>query len=355
MYSALRALALKWARVAPQPDPPIGAPGSARVFRAGKNYYFLRLAGWGAGQIGAVIGLLFSIAFVGALESAFETATRIRALPRPASAAPAKTPKDFDDFMAQASAGNAAAVSAAPSPSPGTSAVAASPNPQESPRPSSRRSRNRNGLLAIQLALQRMPELPFTILGWFVPVFVFLEYAGVLAFFTLFPLTYALVRVEFEQHWYIVTDRSLRIRTGVIFLSEATMSFANLQQVEVKQGPLQRLLGLADVRIRSAGGGGGSESGKHDQLHTGIFRNVENAEEIRDLIVERLKRFREAGLGDPDHDRPRTRSQASIASALTDTLAASRELLAEARALRLTTAQPQPGRFRAGNGWCSAP
>src|SRR5690349_14464116 len=82
MYKALSDFALRWARVPPQPDPPIGAPGSVRIFRAGKNYYFLRLLGWGIGQIGAVIGLLFSIMFVAAMDRAFQQAVLIRALPR---------------------------------------------------------------------------------------------------------------------------------------------------------------------------------------------------------------------------------------------------------------------------------
>ena len=86
------------------------------------------------------------------------------------------------------------------------------------------------------------------------------------------------------------------------------MSFANLQQVEVKQGPFQRLLGLADVRVRSAGGGDHGEA-EGEPLHTGLFHSVENAEEIRDLILARLKAFREAGLGDPDHAELRPRSR----------------------------------------------
>jgi len=120
------------------------------------------------------------------------------------------------------------------------------------------------------------------------------------------------------------------------------MSFANLQQVEVQQGPLQRLLGLADVHVQSAGGGSNHDP-RHgqteDSLHTGIFHSVDNATEIRDLILERLRHFRQAGLGDPDdhHDHavvggvPPPR-EASAPDG--DTLAAAHELLAEARALR---------------------
>lgn len=111
------------------------------------------------------------------------------------------------------------------------------------------------------------------------------------------------------------------------------MSFANIQQVVVSQGPMQRLLGLADVKVKSAGGG--DMSGPHgqaegDDMHSGLFHSVTNATEIRDLILERLRRFREAGLGDPDDKS----AQVAAAPAPTDAIGAARELVAEARALR---------------------
>ena len=37
---------LRLLRVPPSPHLPAGQPGSARVFRAGRNYWRLRLAGW---------------------------------------------------------------------------------------------------------------------------------------------------------------------------------------------------------------------------------------------------------------------------------------------------------------------
>ena len=111
------------------------------------------------------------------------------------------------------------------------------------------------------------------------------------------------------------------------------MSFANLQQVVVSQGPLQRLLSIADVRVQSAGGGGGSSnehSKKDDSLHSGVFHGVDNAHEIRDLILRRLSQFREAGLGDPDdHHHPAEEPLQS-----TDLQIAAVELLDEARKLR---------------------
>jgi hypothetical protein len=69
-------------------------------------------------------------------------------------------------------------------------------------------------------------------------------------------------------------------------------------------------------------------------MHTGVFRGVENAIEIRDLILERLRHFRETGLGDPDeisHVPP-----ATARSSDSESLDAARELLNETRRLRET-------------------
>ena len=160
-----------------------------------------------------------------------------------------------------------------------------------------------------------------------------------LGFLIQLPITYAVRRLDYEMRWYMVTDRSLRLRHGVWQISESTMSFANVQQVVVSQGPLQRLLGIGDVKVKSAGGGGsGGHHGHHagDDMHTGLFHSVTNATEIRDLIVERLRRFREAGLGDPDEKVSlAVPNSAQVDGMAPNLLGAARELAAEARALRV--------------------
>ena len=114
------------------------------------------------------------------------------------------------------------------------------------------------------------------------------------------------------------------------------MSFANIQQVEIRQGPLQRYLGLADVCVRSAGGGdpaaGGKGHAQESSLHMGVFEGVPNAVEIRDLVIERLRRFREAGLGDPEDARAASPARPP-AEPDRAALSAVAELLEEARAL----------------------
>lgn len=286
MYDRFSGGLLRALRVPPRPEPPLGAPGSERIFRSGRNAFRLSLARWGIRQGFALIGLLFGLWFLGELKAA-------RREPVPA-----------------------------PTPTPETSEI-----PRERPR------KKRGTPPPKELILmwtRKAPDLAVTL-------FSVLEGLSVITFLVQIPVTFALRRLEFEQRWYLVTDRSLRLRDGVWKLREVTMSFANLQQITVSQGPLQRLLGLADVRVQSAGGGtpapGTPEGAGANPSHLAVFREVDNAEEIRDLIAERLRQFRESGLGDPDELR-RTSQGAAPGPGTENALAAAREVLSEAKALR---------------------
>jgi membrane protein YdbS with pleckstrin-like domain len=159
-----------------------------------------------------------------------------------------------------------------------------------------------------------------------------LETLAVVGFLTQFLFSLLLVKLDFEQRWYIVTDRSLRVREGLMQLHEKTMTFANVQNVSVRQGPLERILGIANVEVRSAGGGQSeSEPGKphKDDMHVAYFRGVASADSIRSAITERLRAFRDSGLGDPDDvaEVAVTRDDGLLAPALA--------LASEARELKL--------------------
>ena len=158
---------------------------------------------------------------------------------------------------------------------------------------------------------------------------IFLGQAGV-SFFSL--------RLNYEMRWYKVTDRSLRIRAGVWNVHEMTMTFANVQNITISQGPLERLFGISDVKVDTAGGGG--SSGPHGNaeglnLHVATFRGVDNPDEIRDLMLQRLRRLRDAGLGDLD-DPPGLKGAPIYDPAFggTETLQALVAFRDEARALR---------------------
>lgn len=161
------------------------------------------------------------------------------------------------------------------------------------------------------------------------------ELIGVGIFLVQIPFTYMLVRVDYEMRWYIVTDRSLRIRTGVWNVRESTLTFANIQQISVGQGPLQRLLGIYDLEVTTAGGGSGGGHGQlgaqGESMHRGFFHGIDNAPEIRAMMLERLRHLRDSGLGDPDEAHHEEVKAPQTSTALLD---AARELLQETRALR---------------------
>ena len=124
---------------------------------------------------------------------------------------------------------------------------------------------------------------------------------GLALFVVQLMITFWKQKLNYEMCWYIVTDRSLRIRSGVWSVQEITMTFANIQKVQLSQGPLQKILDIATVVVSSAGGGAASaEGGPHSgaDRHAARFEGVGNAEEIRDFVLERLRRYRDAGLGD---------------------------------------------------------
>lgn len=140
--------------------------------------------------------------------------------------------------------------------------------------------------------------------------------------------TFLQQRINYELRWYVVTDRCLRIRGGILNVHEITTTFANIQEVRLSSGPLQKLLGLADVEVHSAGGGGGKRS---SDSHVARFEGVDNAPEIRDFILLRLRQYRDSGLGEKDHSHPSAFSGGSQAAA--------ELVLIEARALRAALAQ----------------
>jgi membrane protein YdbS with pleckstrin-like domain len=130
-------------------------------------------------------------------------------------------------------------------------------------------------------------------------------------------------RLNYGLRWYIVTDRSLRIRAGIFQMNELTMTYSNVQEIRVASGPLQLLLGIADVEVQAAGGGG---DGKHGGGgHVGRFTGVAHASEIRDLIIDRLRQYRDSGLGEPS---------AITTSQPAADLTAAKRVLDEARAFR---------------------
>jgi membrane protein YdbS with pleckstrin-like domain len=336
MYERSSSLILRWLKVPPEPHPPHGDPASLRVFRAGKNLFNLRLAGWAVGQALALAGIIFWLVIFIEIEGQVQDRRRSGAVPvRPTDE------KSFNDYVNRIAADQKEGETPVATPAPAQEAKPPTGAPATAMKAKPKRPRVR---IAGWAGFKRMlVEIGLVLPLWSFPLLWVLKSLGFAAYLLQLPVTYAVRRLDWELRWYMVTDRSLRIRYGVWKVSESTMSFANIQQVVVTQGPVQRLLGLSDVRVQSAGGGGGEGEHRHghdDDMHLGLFHGVTNGSEIRDLILARLRHFRESGLGDPDEKNAApvaaTVTASASSSAGGNPLAAARELLAEAKALRTT-------------------
>jgi len=115
-------------------------------------------------------------------------------------------------------------------------------------------------------------------------------------------IAYIAIHLRYDSTWYVVSARSLRIRRGIWVIHETTITFENVQNIAVAQGPVQRWYGIADLSVKTAGGGGGSPHGEGaahmSNAHRGLIEGVANAAWIRDLLLNKVRCSRSAGLGD---------------------------------------------------------
>ena len=277
MYEPLKRALLEALRVPPEPSPPGGSPDSLRVFRASRKWVQLRFVGWGIRQVFALLGILFILVL-------------------PVSKIPFDVPPPMENVALWF----------------GIEPTGAAEEPDAPPRITW-------ADLEGPLSLFEFAAIAFLVVQAFV--------------------SYAMIRIDWELRWYMTTDSSIRIREGTWSVREKTLTLTNVQNVQVEENPIQRLLGIADVKVRTAGGGDRSASDPQGHkkeanlLHVAVFKHVEDAAGIRDLILTRLRRAKDAGLGDPE-DSDDVRPTAESEETSHAVLAAARDLLAAARELR---------------------
>jgi membrane protein YdbS with pleckstrin-like domain len=112
---------------------------------------------------------------------------------------------------------------------------------------------------------------------------------------------YVAIHLRYDTTWYVMTERSLRIRRGMMVIHETTITFENVQNLKLRQGPLQRHFGIADLVVETAGSGGAQgHEGRAGVDNRGVIEGIDNAPEVRERILSRMRQSRTAGLGDED-------------------------------------------------------
>ncbi len=117
-------------------------------------------------------------------------------------------------------------------------------------------------------------------------------------------IAFIAIHLRYDTTWYVISETSLRIRRGIWIIHETTITFENIQNVKLIQGPVQRYFGISDLIVETAGGGGSSSSSQHgsgsqnSMAHMGIIQGIANAPELRQRILDKLRATKATGLGD---------------------------------------------------------
>lgn len=124
-------------------------------------------------------------------------------------------------------------------------------------------------------------------------------------------VAYIAIHLNYDTTWYVLSDRSMRIRKGIWTLHETTITFDNIQNIHIQQGPLQRWFGFADLIVQTAGGGaavvhpGLANSG----AHVGLLQGLNNAAEVRERILACCGKLNGSGLGEESETNVNVASQ----------------------------------------------
>ncbi|MHC4107088.1 MAG: PH domain-containing protein [Planctomycetota bacterium] len=156
---------------------------------------------------------------------------------------------------------------------------------------------------------------------------------AMLAILLIGALLALLARLRFRTMWYALGSRALRARYGLWTIHEVTITYENVQNINVNQGPLMRLLGIWKLDIQTAGGsrkappssnpmlagllialqivgsllpggaafagvGGASRHSKQGAAPTGSILGLRDPLPVRNRIMEKVRQSRSAGLGD---------------------------------------------------------
>jgi len=123
-----------------------------------------------------------------------------------------------------------------------------------------------------------------------------------LAAFLLVPgiVWYVALHLRYDTTWYAMTDRSLRIRRGIWIIHETTITFENVQNLSVRQGPLERCFGISRLIVETAGAGGDPQEGRSHVANVGVVEGITEPARLKARILGRLGSSRSTGLGDHD-------------------------------------------------------
>lgn len=121
--------------------------------------------------------------------------------------------------------------------------------------------------------------------GYFYPI-VFLP---ILALSLLFMVIVA--ELVYKNYTYQVTEDGLQVNMGVIFKKQVSIPFGQIENVNIEQSAIDRMLKIARINIETAGSSSGSIKetvGNYSSRSEAFIPGVElsNAKKIHDILID---------------------------------------------------------------------
>jgi hypothetical protein len=106
--------------------------------------------------------------------------------------------------------------------------------------------------------------------------------------FLLFALLWYWVGLYYESMWYELREDEINWKRGVWFRTTGIVPYNRITNLDVRQGPFMRFLGISNLAIQTAGYSGQAVAEIRIEA-------IEHAEELRELIRSMVR-------GSPAHD-----------------------------------------------------
>ena len=101
-----------------------------------------------------------------------------------------------------------------------------------------------------------------------------------LTFTLCFVFTLLIKTIEFKKRRYVVREKDISYKKGVLFRSITTVPFNRIQHVEIDEGPISRFLGLVSLSVFTAG------DSSDDLKISGLLK--QEATQIKEFISNKI-------------------------------------------------------------------
>lgn len=102
-----------------------------------------------------------------------------------------------------------------------------------------------------------------------------------------FVVDYILARLTYHFYNYELGEEALRIERGIIEKRQIFIPYERIQNVDIYRGIFERMLGLSEISIQTAGYGITTEAMGAEGKLPGL--SVEDAEKLREELLQKVK------------------------------------------------------------------